>query len=55
MTALVYCEITVLPAGGMYLLGYYSAGDNKFFVIEPFTNGGLAQAAACRMNQERES
>lgn len=48
-------QITVLPAGGMYLLGYYSAADNKFFVIEPFANGGLAQAAAYRMNQEREN
>jgi hypothetical protein len=47
-------QIAVLPAGGMYLLGYYSASASKFFVIEQFANGGLAQAAAYRMNQERE-
>jgi hypothetical protein len=46
-------EITVLPARGMYLLGYYSADAAKFFLIEQFANGGLAHAAARRMNQER--
>ena len=55
MNSLASCEITVLPAGGMYLLGYYSADAAKFFLIEQFSNGGLAQAAAYRMNQEREN
>jgi hypothetical protein len=38
----------------MYVLGYYSASAAKFFVIEQFSNGRLAQAAAYCMNQERE-
>jgi hypothetical protein len=55
MNGLYSYEVTVLPIGGTYLLGYYSAGAAKFFVIEQFSNGGLAQAAAWRMNQEREN
>lgn len=48
-------EVVVVSANGLHYLGYYSPTGHKFYVIEPFTNGGLAQAAAYRMNQEREN
>lgn len=48
-------EVVVVPANGLHHLGYYSPTGHKFYVIEPFTNGGLAQAAAYLMNQEREN
>lgn len=55
MNTLPAHQVTVVgPADGMYYLGYYSPNDPKFFVIQPFFNGDLAQAASNLMNRARE-
>jgi hypothetical protein len=55
MTSLAAHQIAVVgPAEGLYYLGYYLPDDSRFFVIQPFFSGDLAQAALNLMHRARD-